>query len=86
MATGHYAFRQLDFPQQCRVIWEEGTFLMRRYEEEDAVNLYHLPGGFFAEVYFDQFEGKVYRTNSFTSTDYFDGHYGCYLELPPFEF
>ncbi|MGI4736584.1 MAG: hypothetical protein ACRYG7_15520 [Janthinobacterium lividum] len=43
------AFDQLPYGLQLATVtvFETGTYLARRWEEEDGVNLYHLPGGFF---------------------------------------
>lgn len=54
-------------------------------QEEDAINLYQLAVGFFVEVYFGQFEMKVYRTQAFNSLDYIHNHYTTYVQLPPLE-
>ncbi|UOQ75124.1 hypothetical protein [Hymenobacter cellulosilyticus] len=59
MSINHYAFRVLPFEQRLAVIWAEGTFLATRWEEENAVNLYHL-GTFFAEVYYDPTAMRCY--------------------------
>ena len=49
------------------LVWQEGTFLATRWEAEDAVNLYHMEGGFFAEVFYDQHQDVLVRTRTFTS-------------------
>ena len=54
MPISHYAFRLLGLPEQVAAVWQEGTFLATRWEEEDAVNLSYMEGSFFAEVYYDQ--------------------------------
>ena len=45
MPVYHYAFRLLALPEQLTAVWQEGTFLATRWEEEDAINLYHMEGG-----------------------------------------
>ncbi|SMC00641.1 hypothetical protein SAMN00120144_4083 [Hymenobacter roseosalivarius DSM 11622] len=67
MQYTHYSFRALPFADQLSAIWQEGTFLARRYEEEDAVNLYYFPNGFFVELYYDQLANALVRTRTFTS-------------------
>ena len=59
----HYAFRALPFEDRLKAIWAEGTFLATRWEEEDAVNLYHM-GTFFAEVYYDPESNEMLRTGA----------------------
>ena len=46
MSTSHYAFRLLPLDEQLATVFDEGTFLMTRWEEEDAINLYWLAGRF----------------------------------------
>ncbi|WP_133272477.1 hypothetical protein [Hymenobacter radiodurans] len=67
MKYTHYSFRALPFADQLSAIWQEGVFLACRYEEEDAINLYHFSGGFFVELYYDQFANTLVRTRTFTS-------------------
>jgi hypothetical protein len=68
MPISHYAFRALSFEEQLPVVWEEGSWLARRYEEEDWINLYHL-GGFFVELYYNPEANRVHRTRTFTSRE-----------------
>ncbi|RFP63478.1 hypothetical protein D0N36_19250 [Hymenobacter lapidiphilus] len=81
MPTDHYAFRALSFEQQLPVLYAEGHFLANRYEEEDAVNLYQMPGGFFVELYYDQAENRVVRLRTFTSPRLLED-YAPYVKLP----
>jgi hypothetical protein len=80
MPTSHYAFRALPFEQQLPLVWCEGTFLARRWEEEDAVALYHMDGHFFCEVYLEQVNYTVLRLRTFTSLVYLDD-YTPYIRL-----
>lgn len=50
-------------------MWQEGTFLVRRHEEGDAVNLYHFEAGFFVELYYDQLANELVRARTFTSSE-----------------
>jgi hypothetical protein len=68
MPISHYAFRALPFEDQLVVVYEEGRWLARRYEEEDWINLYHL-GSFFVEVYYAPEANHVHRTRTFTSRE-----------------
>lgn len=69
MTPTHYSFRALPFADQLTAIWEYGRFLARRYEEEDAVNLYHFEAGFFVELYYDQLANELVRIRTFTSSE-----------------
>ena len=62
-----YEFNQLPYGEQLVNVIDTGTFLARRWEEEDGVNLYHLPGGFFVELYYDTHANELVRLHSFTS-------------------
>jgi hypothetical protein len=79
MPISHYAFRALPFEQQVALVWQEGTFLARRWEEEDGVQLYHL-GSFFCEVYYDPETNELLRTRTFTSAQYLED-YASYIRL-----
>jgi hypothetical protein len=46
-------FNALPYERQLVHVFDEGTFLARRWKEEDGINLYHLPGGLFAETCYD---------------------------------
>lgn len=63
-----YQFNALPYERQLVHVFDEGTFLARRWEEEDGVNLYHLPGGFFVELYYDTHANELVRLRSFRSS------------------
>ncbi|MCB2379783.1 hypothetical protein LGH70_19460 [Hymenobacter sp. BT635] len=83
MPLSHYAFRALPFEDRLKAIWAEGTFLATRWEEDDAVNLYHM-GTFFAEVYYDPESNEMLRTRAFTSTRCLED-YAAYVKLHDLE-
>ena len=58
-----------------------GPHLVRRWEEEDGVNLYHLPGGFFVELYYDSHANELVRLRSFSSAVPLED-YAAYVQLP----
>jgi hypothetical protein len=60
-------FNLLPYERQLVAVFDEGTFLARRWEEEDGINLYHLPGGVFVEIYFDTHVNQIVQLRSFTS-------------------
>ncbi|WP_375418164.1 hypothetical protein [uncultured Hymenobacter sp.] len=80
MPHSHYAFRALSFEQQLPLVWQEGTFLARRWEEEDGVALYQMDDGFFCEVYLELEHYKVLRLRTFTSSADLED-YACYIRL-----
>lgn len=67
MPTSHYAFRALPLEQQLPLVWVEGRFLARRWEEEDGVSLYHMEGDFFCEVYLNPETLEILRLRTFRS-------------------
>jgi hypothetical protein len=82
MATSYPAFLTLPFEQQLPLVWSEGRFLAQRSEEEDAVALYLLDGGFFCEVYLEQEHYQVLEVVPFVMTDSERlEHYACYIRL-----
>jgi hypothetical protein len=72
MSTSHYAFRALPFLEQLPLVWAEGTFIARRWEEED--------GGFFCEVYLNSESLEILRVRTFTSSGPLED-YACYVRL-----
>lgn len=66
---------------QLAVVFRDGTYLARRLEEEQGVNLYHLPADFFAELYYNPETNEVERVRSFTSCLLLED-YTPYIELP----
>ena len=81
MPVSHYAFRLLPLHEQLATVFTEGTFLMTRWEEESAINLYWLTGQFFAEVYYDEVGNLLYQVQAFTSMACL-ADYLCYVRLP----
>lgn len=80
MPTSHYTFRALPLEQQLPLVWVEGSFIAKRWEEEEAVGLYHMEGGFFCEVYYDGESNMLLRVRTFTSTACLE-EYACYVRL-----
>jgi hypothetical protein len=78
-----YEFNLLSYERQLVAVFDTGTFLATRWEEEDAVNLYHLPDGVFVELYYDTHTNEITRLRSFVSAaplaDYVAG-----IRLPEF--
>jgi hypothetical protein len=76
-----YEFNSLPYERQLVVVFDTGTFLARRWEEEDGINLYHLPGDFFVEVYYDTHVNQIVQLRSFTSAAPLE-NYTLSIELP----
>ncbi len=74
MPTSYETFRLLPFEQQLPLVWVEGTYLARRWEEEDAVGLYHMAGSFFAEVYYSGGDNRMLNVDSFTSSAFLEDY------------
>jgi hypothetical protein len=60
-------FNLLPNGHQLVAIFTLGTFLAHRAADEGDINLYHLPGDFFVEVYYNTHTGRVAQLRSFTS-------------------
>ena len=76
-----YEFNALPHERQLVAVLNAGRYLARRYEEEDAVNLYHLFGRFFVEVYYDTQANEITRLRSFSSQEPLED-YAAYITLP----
>ena len=76
-----HQFNALPYDRQLVAVFDCGIFLARRYEEEDAVNLYHLFGSFFVELYYDTQVNELVGLRSFTSKRPLED-YAAYITLP----
>jgi hypothetical protein len=76
-----YQFNALPYDRQLVAVMDTGTFLATRWEEEDAVNLYHLSSGLFAELYYDMHAKQITKVCAFTSAAPLEG-YAAYIDLP----
>jgi hypothetical protein len=76
-----YEFNHLPYERQLVAVFDTGTYLARRWEEEDGINLYHLPGGFFVELYYDTHANELVRLRSFSSPEPLED-YAVSVRLP----
>jgi hypothetical protein len=79
-----YEFNALPCERQLVAVFDEGTFLARRWEEEDGISLYHFPRpgtGFFAEVYYDTHVNQIVRLRAFSSLSQLE-EYAANVRLP----
>ena len=77
-----YFFNALPYELQLIAVFEAGTFLATRWEEEnEAVNLCHLLGGVFIEVYYNTHNNEITRLESFVSSDPLED-YAVSVRLP----
>lgn len=74
-------FNALPYDRQLVAVFDCGKFLARRYEEEDAVNLYHLFDSFFVELYYDTHANELVRLQAFTDTSLLEDYSVC-VRLP----
>jgi hypothetical protein len=74
-------FNLLPYKRQLVAIFTLGTFLAHRVVDEGDINLYHLPGDFFVEVYYNIYTGRVVLLRSFTSATPLE-NYTLSIELP----
>ncbi len=74
-------FNALPYDRQLVAVFDSGTFLARRYEEEDAVNLYHLFNRFFVELYYDTQANELVRLQAFTNIAQLED-YAMSVQLP----
>ena len=76
-----YEFNQLPYERQLVAVFDTGTFLARRWEEEDGIGLYYLPGGFFVELYYNTLANELVRLHSFSGVAPLED-YAMYVRLP----
>jgi hypothetical protein len=76
-----YEFNLHPYVRQLVAIFDTGIFLARRWEEEDGINLYHLSGDFFVELYYDTHMNQIVQLRSFTSARPLE-NYTAYVPLP----
>ena len=72
-----YEFNALPDERQGVLVFDQARFLATRWEEEDAGNLYLLPGGPFVEIFYDTHANEITRLLAFTRSaplkDYVEG-------------
>ena len=61
-----YEFNALPDERQVVLVFDQARFLATRWEEEDAVNRYVLPGGPFVEIFYDTHANKITGLRAFT--------------------
>jgi hypothetical protein len=76
-----YEFNALPYERQLVHFFNESTFLAQHWKEEDGINLYHLPSGFFVEIYYDTHVNQIMQLRSFTSAAPLE-NYTLSIELP----
>jgi hypothetical protein len=76
-----YEFNLLSYERQLVAVFDEGTFLARRWEEEDGINLYHLPGGVFVEIYYDTHANEIVQIRATASLSQLEDYTGS-IRLP----
>ena len=60
-----YEFNALPDERQVALVFDQARFLATRWEEEDAVNRYVLPGGAFMEIFYDTHANEITRLRAF---------------------
>lgn len=68
MKIGLYEFNILDENEKAQTIWDNGTFLTNKSDEEKAVNLYAL-GDFYVEVWYDKPHNRITQIRSFKTVN-----------------
>ena len=77
-----YEFNLLPYERQLAAVYDTGRFVMTRWEaENEAINLYELPGYFFVELYYDTAANELFRLRSFRGAAQLED-YAVYVQLP----
>ena len=75
-------FNRQPYKVQLAAVYDTGTFLATRWQaENEAVNLYHLPGGIFVELTYDTAANSLLDWRSFTSSTQLED-YAVSIQLP----
>jgi hypothetical protein len=74
-------FNLLPYERRLAVVFDEGTFLTHLELVAGEIRLFHLPGGFFVELYLNTHTSQVLLLQSFTSTALLE-EYMLNIELP----
>ncbi|MFD2719943.1 hypothetical protein ACFST9_14540 [Hymenobacter monticola] len=61
-------FDALPYERQLVAIFATATLLARRLEQATCLYLYHLPGGFFAELYYNKDVKEIALFRTFTTS------------------
>ena len=80
-----YQFKQLPYETQLATVYAEGTYIARRWDDvHQAVMLYQLPGGLFAELNYDVNDSKVTHLFAFEAGSEDDRlpDYAAFVKLP----
>ena len=67
MELGLYEFNILPDDEKAQMVWDDGTFLTNKADEEKAVNLYSL-SNFYVEIWYDKPHNRITNIRSFLST------------------
>lgn len=76
-----HEFNSLSHTQQLLHVVARGTSLARRWEQAQVFHLYHVPGGFFAELHYNPEAGKVLAVRAFTNAQRLE-EYAASVQLP----
>lgn len=77
-----YQFNQLLYKTRLGAALNSGIFLATRWQaENEAVNLYELPGRFFVEVTYDTAANELIDLRSFNNPALLED-YAVYVQLP----
>ena len=66
-----YQFNCLDDVRQIELLWSAGVLIGARQEGLHKVLLYQIDG-FYVEVFYQYFQGKMVKIKSFSQTDQLD--------------
>lgn len=66
-----FEFRQISYPQQVRLLYEEGTYIGKRKEKGLTLLLYQL-SGFYIEISYSLYRVKIEGLTLTESTDVLD--------------
>ncbi len=75
MKIGLYEFNVLTDIEKANMVLDNGTFMLKRHDEEHVINLYTL-ADFYVELYYDQKSNRIIKIRSFKSTEPLEPYLG----------
>ena len=71
MKIGLYEFNVLTDIEKANMVLDNGTFMLKRHDDQHVINLYTL-SDFYVELYYDQKSNRINKIRSFKSTEPLD--------------
>ena len=71
MKIGLYEFNMLTDIEKANMVLDNGTFMLKRHDDQQVINLYTL-SDYYVELYYDQKSNRINKIRSFKSMEPLD--------------